>query len=292
MSFGIQVKEELCNTLPASPCCTKAEALGVLLYCNTFTPSQIKITTQSPHFAQRLPTLFQNAFSLSWDTLPDHQKKSIFSLNSPEKIQKIFQTLDLSPLSLHIPFQLLEDPCCRLAFCKGAFLSGGSITDPQKHYHLELITSHHAVNQELPVLLHEDQFFPKPSQRKGHFISYFKQAQHIVTFLTAIGAPKAAQTIETSKEHKSITSSVNRQVNCDAANLSKAVDAAQSQIKAIRHLEAQGIPLPEKLKETALLRIEYPHCTLTELAEYFTPPLSKSALNHRLRKIIALSQSN
>lgn len=164
------------------------------------------------------------------------------------------------------------------------------MTDPKKDYHLELTTSHLSVSRELPVLLHECNFYPKSLPRKGHHVTYFKQSNHIEDFLTAIGAPISAMEVMNIKLEKNLLRNVNRRVNCDAANLDKAVDAAQTLIQVIRKLEASGVmeTLPEKLQETAKLRIEHPHCTLTQLAELFTPPISKSALNHRLRKLTAL----
>lgn len=295
MSFGLTLKEELCQIPLKNPCCNKSEALGILLYCSAFSPQQIKITTSSLAFATRLPLLFQEVFQLSFDHLPTPSGKFIFSIETPEKLNKIFDLLLFDPtsISLHIPFPLVEEPCCATSFFRGAFLAGGSITDPNKSYHLELVTSHASVNRELPALLHEYNFSAKSSQRKGHFITYFKQSTQIQSFLTTIGAPNAASQVQNSSTHKNLTSSVNRQVNCDAANLNKAVDAAQSQIKAIRSLETQGLleDLPEKLQETARLRLENAHCTLSELAEYFTPPITKSALNHRLRKLISLANN-
>lgn len=295
MSFGLTVKEELCTIPLKDPCCVLAEAVAVLLYCSTFSATEIKVTTSSEHFAKRLPLLFSKAFDLDWDNTPNYKNKFTFILESPKKIHKILQILDYNPNSLtcHIPFHLLEEKHCVNSFCRGAFLTGGSVTNPEKHYHLELITSHLSISRELPVLLHETNFSPKTSQRKGHYINYFKQSKHISQFLREIGSTQSAEIVENSKYIKNITSEVNRQVNCDAANLNKAVDAAQSQIKAIRLLESQGLltDLPDKLKETAHLRMENPHCTLTELAECFSPPLSKSALNHRLRKLVALTQN-
>lgn len=299
MSFGSDMKEELCQIpLEQLPCphCLQAESLGVLLYCSTFSYTNIRINTPSEPFAQRLPSLFQLAFGVTLNPLVTSTQKKSFVIDDPVSLKKIYEQLEYDPeaVSCHIQFALLEEPCCRLSFCRGAFLAGGSVTNPEKQYHLELVTCHSAVNRELPALLHESDFAPKTSQRKGHFICYFKQSIHIQQFMSAIGAPLSAQKVGEAKTQKLLTRSVNRQVNCDAANLEKAVDAAQSQIKSIRFLESQQLleDLPEKLKETAKLRLENPHCTLTELADFFSPPLSKSALNHRLRKLMALAQQH
>lgn len=295
MSFGLDVKKELCKASLDSPCCARGEALGVLLYCNTFSPQQIRIVTSSSAFARRLPELFQKAFQVDFDLLPNSSGKHSFTIENPDKLAKILDLLDYARdfVSCHIQFGLLEESCCRLAFCRGAFLAGGTITNPTKSYHLELLTSHSAVNRELPALLHECDYHPKLSTRKGHFLAYFKQSIHIQDFLQAISAPASAVVVADAIQQKSLTSSVNRQVNCDAANVNKAVDAALSQIQAIRTLESQGFlaDLPEKLQETATMRLENPYCTLSELAEFFSPPLTKSALNHRLRKLMTLANT-
>lgn len=294
MSFSLDVKEELCQTPLTSPCCVVAELLGILLYCHTFSHKEVRITTSSPSFSQRIPLLFQK-INIQVPPITSTSGKFVFVLDDPDTMQYLMDTLDYAQtaLSCHIQFGLLEETCCQQAMCRGAFLAGGSITHPEKQYHLELHTAHASVQRQFPSVLHESHLEPKLSQRKGRYICYFKQATHIQTFLKLIGAPNSAQVVFDLSQRKNLTSEVNRQVNCDAANLNKAVDAAQNQIKAIRYLEKEGIlaDLPNKLKETAYLRLENPHCTLTELAEYFTPPISKSALNHRLRKLMAMVNS-
>ena len=147
------------------------------------------------------------------------------------------------------------------------------------------------MSRELLVLLREAGFEAKETTRKSNYITYFKQSEHIEDFLTAIGAPLAAMEIMTSKLERDLRGSVNRRVNCDSANLDKTVAAAQNQIDAIHHLKEQGTwsSLPEKLRETAELRVNNPELTLSQLAEQFQPPISKSALNHRLRKLVELS---
>ena len=141
--------------------------------------------------------------------------------------------------------------------------------------------------------MREAGFQPKEATRKANYIAYFKQSERIEDFLTAIGAPLAAMEIMNAKLEKNLRGSVNRRVNCDAANLDKAVEAAQVQLEAIRSLEQSGQleGLPDKLRETARLRLEHPEDTLAELAALCDPPATKSALNHRLRKLVELGQA-
>ena len=294
MSFSSEVKQELCRVPLSRKCCAQAECYGVLLYCNTFSPREIRVITESDPFAQRLPQLLRRAFRFSFDRLPDGEGKHIFAVEDPRKLSAVQQLLggdDRAP-ALHINFGVLEEPCCRAAFLRGAFLAGGSVTDPRKGYHLELTTSHLSVGREMLALMREMGLEPKAAQRKGNSVVYFKQSDRIEDLLTSIGAPLSAMEVMNAKLEKDLRGSVNRRVNCDAANLDKAVEAAQSQLEAIRRLREDGRlnGLPDKLKQAAVLRLENPEDTLSQLAELFDPPITKSALNHRLRKLIELAK--
>ena len=296
LSFSAQIKRELCKTALNHKCCIQAEACGVLLYCSAFRSDGIRIVTESESFAARLPVLFKKAFHLEFDQLPSERPgKRVFLINDPAKITAIGETFGHDPsesVALHINFAVLEEEHCRSAFIRGAFLAGGSVTDPEKEYHMELVTSHYNVGREMPALMRESGFDPKFTERKANYVTYFKRSEYIEDVLTAIGAPVAAMEIMNAKVEKTLMGSVNRRVNCDAANLDKTVDAAQEQIEAIRLLEERGMleELPEKLKETALLRRQNPELSLTQLAALCSPPVSKSALNHRLRKLLAMAQ--
>jgi DNA-binding protein WhiA len=296
MSFSAEIKQELCKTALNRKCCAQAEAYGVLLYCSSFRQDGIRVTTESDAFAARLPLLWKKAFQVEFDQLPpNHPGKRSFLVTDQEKIRAIGETFGQDPgesLAMHINFGVLEEEHCRCAFYRGAFLAGGSVTDPDKGYHLELVTSHYHVGREMPALLRESGFEPKSAQRKANYVTYFKHSAYIEDFLTAIGSPVAAMGIMNAKVEKYLRGSVNRRVNCDAANLDKTVDAAQGQLEAIRLLEERGEleQLPDKLRQTALLRRENPELTLAQLAALCDPPVTKSALNHRLRKLVALSR--
>ena len=219
----------------------------------------------------------------------------MFQISAGEKLDHIIDLLGYDPrqsLALHINFAMVEEECCRAAFFRGCFFAGGSVTDPSKRYHLELTSSHLQASRELEVLLRESGYPPKSVARNGSSVTYFKQSDQIEDFLTLIGAPVAPMRIMSAKLEKGIRNSVNRRLNCDSANLDKAVEAAQSQGAAIRKLEAAGRlkELPDKLRETAALRLEYPELSLSELAETFDPPGTKSCLNHRLRKLVELAE--
>ncbi len=294
MSFSADVKEELCRVPLGKKCCAQAEAYGALLFCNHFSAGQIRIVTENAALSLRLPQLFWRAFRIDFDDYPDllgEEGKQVFGITDPEKVSMIWETYGYEPstsVSHHINYAVLEENCDRNAFLRGAFLTGGSVTDPRKGYHLELATSHYHVSRELSALMPELGFAPKETTRKANYVTYFKSSAAIEDLLTTIGAPIQAMEIMNAKAEKQLRGGVNRRVNCDAANLGKAVDAAQEQIEAIHRLEERGrlTSLPEKLRQTARLRMENPELTLSELALLCTPPITKSALNHRLKRLM------
>lgn len=297
MSFSFETKNELCKLQVQKLCCARAEAYGILLYCNTFNSTEVRIITANPNFASRLPKLFYRAFNLRFDRVPEVEEdtepsgKMVFQITDRRKLDHIINLLGYDPrqnLVLHINFAMLEDECCRAAFLRGIFFAGGSITDPLKRYHLELTTSHLQASRELEALLRDSGYPPKALARNGSFITYFKQSDQIEDFLTLIGAPVAAMNVMSAKLEKDLRNSVNRRLNCDSANLDKAVLASREQLEAIRKLQAAGVleDMPDKLKQTAKMRESHPELTLAELAEEFNPPLTKSCLNHRLRKLV------
>lgn len=296
MSFSGNVKSELCRSEVEKNCCALAEAMGTLLFANTFAPDCIRIVTESQDFGIRLPRLFRKGLGVSFDSLPEQNAagKLIYQITEPEKINRVFSTCGFSAqnsVSLHVNFALLEKECCQRAFLRGAFLAGGSVTDPEKRYHLELSTTHQSVSRETGRLLVEMNLAAKETERKGSAILYFKQSDSIEDFLTTIGAPVSAMAVMSAKIEKDWRNDANRKTNCDSANVDKAVAAAQEQLSAIRLLEKQDRlkDLPEKLRQTAALRRENPETTLSELAELHDPPVSKSAVNHRMRKLMQLA---
>ena len=296
MSFSSDTKAELCRAPISRRCCAQAEAYGVMLYCNTFRPDQLRIVTENPEFSARLPKLFKRAFGLEFDQLPvETGGKRIFQITDPAKLGTIFDTFGISNeggVALHVNYGVLEEDCCRVSFLRGAFLAGGSATDPAKRYHLELATSHRMVSRETDALLLDLGFRAKTVERNGSSILYFKQSEGIEDFLTFLGAPVCAMAVMEAKMEKELINGVNRRVNCETANLSKVVNAAGDQIDAIRLLERRGIleTLPEKLQITAQMRLRNPEATLAELAGMSNPPVSKSAINHRMRKLVELAK--
>ena len=295
MSFSNQVKTELCRGELSRRCCARAEAYGALLFCRSFTREEIKLVTGTPAFAKRLPELFRRAFKVEFDAVTASAAgKQTFRLTDPAKLTAVREAFGYEPeafLAHHINFAVVEEDHCRSAFLRGAFLAGGSVSDPAKSYHLELCTTHFNVSRELSALLREAGFEPKQTTRKSNYITYFKPSETIADFLTALGAPVSAMELMNAKLEKDLRGSVNRRVNCDSANLDKAVDAALEQVEAIgRYARTRGLDaLPDKLRATAELRLSHPELTLSQLAALSDPPVTKSCLNHRLRKLMELA---
>ena len=296
MSFSANVKSELCRAEVEKGCCALAEALGALLYANTFSAECIRFVTESRDFAIRLPRLFRKALGVRFDVLPEEETsgKQTYILSDAEKIRRVFELCGFSAdssISLHVNFALLEKECCQRAFLRGAFLAGGTVTDPEKRYHLELSTTHLKVSRETETLLREMDLTAKLTERKGNSVLYYKQSDAIEDFLTSIGAPVSAMAVMEAKIYKDYRNIANRKANCDSANVDKAVAAAGEQLDAIQKLQDMGKfdTLPEKLKMTAQLRVDNPDANLAELTELHEPPLSKSAVNHRLRKLVSLA---
>ena len=297
MSFSAGAKAEICKTIPQKHCCALAECFGILLFCNQFSADGIRIITESREFALCLPRLFKKAFGVSFDQLPDpdSQGKLNFQITDPPKLAVILEAygFDRETLSLHINLPVVEDECCKTSFLRGAFLAGGSVTDPAKGYHIELTTTHHSVAREGYALIFEVLGFnPKSAKRGGGQVLYLKQSDLISDFLTFLGAPVAAMGIIEARLEKELNNRVNRRCNCDDANTSKVVEAAQEQLSAIKILHSKGLyeQLPVKLMQAAKAREENPELSLTELAAMMEPPITKPAMNHRLKKLVALAQ--
>jgi len=296
MSYSYNTKVELCRLTPENNCCAIAECYGMLLYGNTFTTREIRIVTGNKVLGKRIVDIFLAAFKTSFDIMPDEDEpgKQAYIIKDSKKISRIFEIYGYSKESLlahHVNLGVLENECCNKSFIRGVFLTGGAVTDPAKSYHLELVTDHFNVSRQTYSLMLEMGFTPKETSRSGNYIIYFKQSSAIEDFLTFIGAPIHAMELMSAKIEKDVRNTVNRKVNCDTANVTKTVDASAVQIENINKIKASGAfeELPEKLRKAAEMRVENPELSIKELAEISIPPVTKSCMNHRMRKIAEIS---
>ncbi|MGM9583992.1 MAG: DNA-binding protein WhiA [Faecousia sp.] len=298
ISFSSAARAEVCRSLPHSHCCAMAQCFGILLFCNSFQDDGIKIITESREFGGILPKLFKKAFDLEFDScpIPDAPGKLVFQIRDREKLRRIMAAFgfDLGDtLALHVNYPVVEEECCKVSFLRGAFLAGGSVTDPGKGYHMELATTHPYVARETELLIREVMdFTPKTARRGGAQVLYLKQSEQISDFLARLGAPVAAMGIMEARLEKELNNEVNRRCNCDDANTSKVVEAAQEQLAAIRVLREQGLldKLPDKLKQAAYAREQNPSASLSELADMMEPPITKPAMNNRMKKLTAFAR--
>ncbi len=273
-----------------------AELYGALLFGYMFRPGELRVVTESDGLAKRLDLLLLGCFGFDFDVRgkkADGGRHSL-AVTSADKLSLLLDAFGYDPRSdtmLHINHALLSEECCMAAFLRGAFLTGGNCTDPEKKYHLEISTSHASVAREMITLFSEWSLAPKTLARGGHTVLYFKASEPIEDFLTTIGAPRCALTLMEIKVLKDLRNGINRKVNFETANVTRTVGAAYAQAQAIRRLQAAPVwvTLPDALKEAARLRVAYPDEALSELALRFDPPLSRSGLNHRLRKLTALA---
>ncbi|MBQ8622412.1 MAG: DNA-binding protein WhiA [Oscillospiraceae bacterium] len=298
VSFSASAKAEVSRILPQKHCCALAECFGILLFCNSFGNDGIKIITESREFAYILPKLFKKAFDLSFDSYPSLAApgKLVFQIWDTEKVEEIMDAFGFDAndtISLHVNLPIVEEDCCKAAFLRGAFLAGGSVTDPGKGYHMELSTTHQSVARETDALMREVMTFPpKTAARGGGQVLYLKQSEQIADFLTYLNAPVAAMGIMETRLEKELNNKVNRRCNCDDANTSKVVEAAQEQLAAIRVLKEAGMmeKLPAKMKQAADARENNPSASLSELAAMMEPPITKPAMNNRMKKLVLLAK--
>ncbi|MCM1170863.1 MAG: DNA-binding protein WhiA [Clostridium sp.] len=267
MSFSSQVKSELYEHISSSRHCRLAE-LGAL------------VTLQSGDGDKGKPNDKENKKKA--DKLA---RLLNIDINS-EEATKALKLISMDDC-ICVDRMLVERSCCKQAFMRGAFLACGSLTDPNKGYHLELVCENGHSAELIMYIMGEFQLFPKRVIRKKYEVVYLKDGGAIVDFLNIIGAHHALMDMENVRILKDMRNSVNRRVNCETANINKTVSAAVKQIEDIRYIEEKkGLKfLPEGLRKVAELRVDEPEMSLREIGEMLNPPVGKSGVNHRLRKI-------
>lgn len=283
MSFSGEVKEELAKHISPARHCQMAELAALLHLCGQYGIEQngqytIGFQTENEAVARKCFTLLQKTFNIDNDvTLSEEQMQDFY---------KKFGDLEEPVSEL-----LIKNSCCQRAFLRGAFLSNGSISDPQKGYHMEFVCTDEAKAGQLKKVIQGFNIEAKIVIRKKYHVVYLKEGAGIVDLLNVMEAHVALMNLENLRILKEMRNSINRRVNCEAANISKTVNAAARQIEDIEYLrDHYGFrKLPESLRQMAQVRLEYPDAPLKELGEYLDPPVGKSGVNHRLRKLSELA---
>lgn len=296
MTFAQKVKTELCSIEDTNACCQKAELYGLLLFGRSFSNSGISIQTEHKAVAERIEALLLKLLGV----IPaqklldrsDGRKSDYLSVENPKDLNKIFTSLgqDGKTVALRINRADIENDCCSAAFLRGVFLVCGSIVDPEKDYHMEFVSSHLRLGQDLADFMTEVGLEPKTIVRKGNFVLYFKDSSQIEDTLTYMGAVQNSLELMNVKVYKDLRNKVNRVTNCETANIGKTVNAAGLQLEAIKKLQStKGYEsLPEELREIAEIRLENPDASLRELA--VIAGISRSGVNHRLNRLVEIAK--
>ncbi len=304
MSFSSDVKEELCKVSFDNPCCNRAELAALVSFCGSVISRNggeaIRIRTENMLVAKRIRKLMELVFGYDIDITERLKTRggSTFTIYIYEKhmLSNITNRLGLlvdKIIKFNVNPFLVQDECCKRAYLRGAFLAGGSVTSPEKSYHFEIETHYQGLSRDLKQLFDDEEINVKTVIRKSGYVLYIKESETIADLIALMGATDSMIEVYNVKMEKDYKNNINRQVNCETANLRKIGDAAAKQIVAIKKLMSdKKTELPEQLKELAALRIEYPEASLKELGEMLMPPISKSGVNHRLNKIIDMAEKS
>jgi cell division protein WhiA len=299
VSFASETKKELTN-LDIKDCCATAE-LSALIRMNgalSFSNQKmvVDIQTENAAIARRIYTLLKKCYNVGVELLVRKKmrlkKNNVYIVRLSEDAKEILEDLKIFEgfsLRQEISSELVAKKCCKRSYLRGAFLAGGSVNNPEtSSYHLEIFSLYKEHNDSLCELMNVFDLNAKTLERKKGFITYLKEAEKITEFLNVIGAHQALLRFEDVRIVRDMRNSVNRLVNCETANLNKTIGASIRQVENIRYIdETVGLGiLPDKLREIAELRVAYQDVTLKELGEMVTSgQISKSGINHRLRKI-------
>lgn len=307
MSFSSVVKNELCRMEPSSECCLLAELAAVIRISGAIKKSgssdvNIRITTENAAFARRVFSIIKRLFNIYSEVTTRKSNKLkkhvsyILVITASMGAGRILDSTGITcrfeddsmilDYSHNFP-KITRTLCCRRAYLRGAFLAAGSVSDPEKTYHLEITNHSRNLAVETVRIINSFGLNAKVIRRKGTYVTYLKEGENIVDFLNIIGAHSALMELENVRIMKEMRNNVNRIVNCETANLEKTVNASLRQVENIKYIrDSIGLDkLPDNLREIAQARLAHSEASLKELGEMLSPPLGKSGVNHRLRKL-------
>jgi hypothetical protein len=305
MSFTAEVKEELSRVETTRSCCPRAELAAVMRVEGTIHLAggerfRLELATETAPVARKAIKLMHSLYGLKTELTVRRSvlhKTNNYLITVPSQPALAPALTDLGILdesggfTYGVPGRLVRKDCCAISYLRGAFLGGGFVADPHGDFHFELTAETEQHARDLVGLMARFGIEARVTRRRGLFAVYLKGAEPIVTFLALVGAHRALLRTEDVRILKSMRNDVNRIVNAETANLQKSADAAIGQVEDIRYLvDLHGMDwLPPALQELAQLRLDHPDVSIRELGEYAMPPLSKSAVYHRIRRIEALA---
>ncbi len=310
MSFSAKVKRELCNHENGVRHCDIAEIAGILNTCGHVAYADgklsVAIQTENPAVAKKFFKLVKSTFQctchVSMKRVVQFKKNNrayVLSVRDQEQAKKLLLATGLLEMGQdgpvvhkHLNPTVVKSPCCKSAYLRGAFMAGGSQCDPEKAYHLEFVNSQKPLAVSLMALLRFFELKANIIERKGMVVVYLKDGESIVDLLNIMSAHVALLDLENVRIMKDMRNQVNRRVNFETANLDKTVNASIKQIEDIRFIQdTQGLQrLPGQLRDMAHLRLQYPEASLKELGTLLSPPVGKSGVNHRLRKLSHIAE--
>ena len=307
MSFSSEVKEELSEQIASGRHCRLAETAAILSLCGKIVITEndrycVKIQTENLAVARKYFTLLRKTFNIRAEVSVRKSREvrfySVIVSKDPEARRLLGETClldedgNISECMSPMHHRLLRQNCCRRAFIRGAFLAVGSVSDPKKSYHFEIVCTAPEKARQLQELLASYDVDAKVVLRKRHYVVYIKEGSQIVELLGLMGAHISLMQLENVRIVKEMRNSVNRKVNCETANLNKTVSAAVRQAEDIRYIQEKiGLDkLPMDLEETARLRLEHTEASLKELGDMLSPKVGKSGVNHRLRKLSLMAE--
>lgn len=296
MSFASQAREEIARRSLQKDCCVRAAAYGIACFAKYFDARGLVLQTEQALTAQSARQLFARC-GVRGDIVEKTRPSGViyeFGIRDADQVRlmhELFGTSGNEP-SLQIDPGLIRCPMCVSAYIGMAFLCSGTVTDPQKEYNVEFLTGRTNLARDFEALLAEHEFAPHRTRRNGVNLVYVRSGANVERLLAFMGATEAAAQLGAQKAVKQVRNQVNRQMNCDTANLSKTARANAQTLKAIHFLQQHDAlrSLPAPLQTAAALRLEHPDLSLGELCGYFAPPISKSGLSHRMKKLEALAE--
>lgn len=294
MSFSLDVKEELNQVLPREKHCRLAELSALFTFYGEvrFEPYPVVILpTDNKTAIRKCFTLLNKAFNINtciFEKMIETSHEQVELNDENAEISKVLDVLQLSN-----PFGLLSKDCCKRAYLRGVFIATGFVFEPSKSYQLEMAIDSTEYARLVTLLLQDFNVTSKQMLRKKHNVIYVKGVDAVADTLNVLGAHKAIMVVANTRIMKDVRNDVNRRNNCDTANIIRASIAASKQIEDILLIQEKvGInSLPENLRDIANIRLEHPDSSLTELGEFLEPPVGKSGVNHRLRKLSEYADS-
>lgn len=300
MTYALQAKNELSRKELGALCCQAAELTAFIRLSGnvqiTGKRLSLNVVTSNPAVARRIFQLFKNIFNLNSELLVRKKirlrKNNIYlvRISDPVRVREVLAKVGMmreGALVQDLHEQIMKKKCCRRSYLRGAFLAAGSVSNPENSYHLEIYTDYQHQADELAQMMGTFSLRAKVTPRKNGYLAYLKDSEQIVAFLNVVGAHTALFNFENVRILKDIRNGINRLINFETANMNKTVAAAVNQAESIRIIhENMGLDALElPLKQLAELRIQHPESSLQELGEMLNPPLGKSGVNHRMRKI-------